>query len=504
MNQIYELYDSIPLPFKYCKIPTPDEPDIVRKVKRYYSVNHVITGITRTALKHSGFSPTSNKSKWNTSWGRQFDSSQYQNCQSWQKVNHFSGAYLIGRKDQFHKRMTELRNRAGQNFASFYPKSFLLPEDSIRLQKSWKKKALWIIKPVASSRGRGIRVLSSRSMKPPQKSGKIVQHYISRPLLITGRKFDIRIYALVTSVAPIRIYMHKSGLARFATHAYDPKAPSDRHMHLTNFSVNKNDEHFVRDGTTEKIEANSNFNFEITEKIENSKWSLDFLLKYLEKNHSVSSSDLLNELEKVVATTLVTGMAEVRSFHSRHVLHRHTSYELYGVDVILDENLCPYVMEINISPSLNATEGSLDFKLKYPLVLDVLRMARIVDCNPKSESPCPGITQIDKECRLSMKGRTTDIESLKRNPWENPVFADYVMVRDFIEEKQIQSEFRRIYPKRKNISMFDPCFASKRYHDIVFGEWIKKSNSERLKVLKKNFSKYTETMNHITESLSKK
>ena len=67
----------------------------------------------------------------------------------------------------------------------------------------------------------------------------MVQAYLPRPLLMDCRKFDLRIYVLVTSVYPtLRVFIYRQGLVRFATVPYE--APSDanvgqRRMFLTNY-----------------------------------------------------------------------------------------------------------------------------------------------------------------------------------------------------------------------------------------------------------------------------
>ncbi|KAI2575845.1 hypothetical protein G5576_011959 [Homo sapiens] len=72
-----------------------------------------------------------------------------------------------------------------------------------------------------------------------------------QPLLIDGFKFDMRVYVLITSCDPLRIFTYEEGLARFATTPY--MEPSHNNldnvcMHLTNYAINKHNENFVRDG----------------------------------------------------------------------------------------------------------------------------------------------------------------------------------------------------------------------------------------------------------------
>jgi len=71
---------------------------------------------------------------------------------------------------------------------------------------------------------------------------------LNKPYLIDGLKFDLRIYVLVFGVDPLRVFIYKEGLARFATDQYiEPgKGNLDNmFMHLTNYAINKNNDAFV-------------------------------------------------------------------------------------------------------------------------------------------------------------------------------------------------------------------------------------------------------------------
>jgi tubulin polyglutamylase TTLL6/13 len=65
---------------------------------------------------------------------------------------------------------------------------------------------------------------------------------LTKPYLIDGLKFDLRLYVLINGIEPMRIYMFKDGLARFATVPYKTPALSNMtnlFMHLTNYAINK-------------------------------------------------------------------------------------------------------------------------------------------------------------------------------------------------------------------------------------------------------------------------
>jgi tubulin polyglutamylase TTLL4 len=102
------------------------------------------------------------------------------------------------------------------------PTTYIFPEDYKRfvLDREMNNfKSMYIMKPAASSCGRGIKVIGKRT-HVNKRSGFIVSKYVSRPHLIRGFKYDLRVYVLVTSFEPLKIYLFRDGLVRLATVPY--------------------------------------------------------------------------------------------------------------------------------------------------------------------------------------------------------------------------------------------------------------------------------------------
>lgn len=102
------------------------------------------------------------------------------------------------------------------------------------------------MKPSNSSRGRGIHLIDDINEIKSNDEPSVVSRYVTNPLLINGHKFDLRIYVLVTSYEPLKVYVFKEGLTRFASETYSSKInKNNKFMHLTNYSINKKNENFV-------------------------------------------------------------------------------------------------------------------------------------------------------------------------------------------------------------------------------------------------------------------
>jgi hypothetical protein len=147
-----------------------------------------------------------------------------------------------------------------------------------------------------------------------------VQQYIARPYLIGGKKFDIRIYVLVTSFEPLVAYQFEYGIVRFCTEDYDVSDTSSKTAHLTNYSLNKDAEGFVA-------------NQDVDRDGEGSKWShaalykVRSILKYILKNHLRSSSNQIHcnmtrLFTHFTSNIIITVCALIRTVHPYSTLLR--------------------------------------------------------------------------------------------------------------------------------------------------------------------------------------
>jgi tubulin polyglutamylase TTLL9 len=78
----------------------------------------------------------------------------------------------------------------------------------------------------------------------PQAEPYVVQRYVLNPLLIGGKKFDLRIYVLVISYQPLTVYLYRDGFGRFTHARYSNNLDdlSNTFMHLTNVAIQKTSE----------------------------------------------------------------------------------------------------------------------------------------------------------------------------------------------------------------------------------------------------------------------
>ncbi|CAN0150495.1 unnamed protein product, partial [Ectocarpus sp. 13 AM-2016] len=83
----------------------------------------------------------------------------------------------------------------------------------------------------------------------PQAEAYIAQRYVENPYLIGGKKFDLRLYVLVTSFNPLTVWLYNGGFARFSGTRYctDRAALANPYVHLTNVAIQKKSEDYDKE-----------------------------------------------------------------------------------------------------------------------------------------------------------------------------------------------------------------------------------------------------------------
>ncbi|XP_077395098.1 tubulin polyglutamylase TTLL5 isoform X2 [Festucalex cinctus] len=327
--------------------------------------------LVRGILTNHGFHEVhSNSNNFNLMWtGAHLKPYLLRSLQDFQKVNHFPRSYELTRKDRLYKNIQRMQEAFGFKNFHIVPQTFVLPSEYQEFCTYYAKdKGPWIIKPVASSRGRGIYLVSSPNQISVDEN-ILVSRYIHNPLLIDDFKFDVRLYVLVTSYDPLLIYVYEEGLARFATVKYDRTAKNIKNnfMHLTNYSVNKKSSFYVSCDDPE-VEDYGN------------KWSMSAVLRYL-REEGKDTTRLMRQVEDVIIKAVLSAQMQISTACKTFVPHETNCFELYGFDVLIDSKLKPWLLEVNLSPSL-ACDAPLDLKIKASMIADMLSLVGLVCQDP--------------------------------------------------------------------------------------------------------------------------
>uniref|UniRef100_A0A671QIS9 Tubulin--tyrosine ligase-like protein 5 n=1 Tax=Sinocyclocheilus anshuiensis TaxID=1608454 RepID=A0A671QIS9_9TELE len=197
-----------------------------------------------------------------------------------------SRSYELTRKYRLYKNIQRMQQTHGfQNFHIFQEFSSSFSKD----------KGAWIIKPVASSRGRGIYLVSNPSQIPLDEN-----ILVGNPLLTDGFKFDVRLYVL----------LYEEGLVRFATVKYDHAMANikNQFMHLTNYSVNKKSSDYVSCDDPE-VEDYGN------------KWSMSAMLRYL-RQEGKDTTLLMGQIEDLIIKAVLSAEIHIATACKMFVPHR--------------------------------------------------------------------------------------------------------------------------------------------------------------------------------------
>ena len=248
----------------------------------------------------------------------------------------FPNLIMLSKKDQLwqavRRKAVEAEKEGRGDEWAFLSFTLVLPNDwdsFSYLLSTEPSSNLWIVKPSSMNRGMGIRLINRDATEAQlqelqnTKDSVCLQRYIANPFLLSNcLKFDIRVYVLVTSWDPIRIYMYKDGLVKFCVNKYsmNPEGINDLRTHVTNPEVNK------KGGQYKSAEDPDSVN--------GHKWRLEKLWESLAEDERVGKEGverLWKRIGDIVIRTLLCADNRLRNKFSA----RQSMYNCYNLTGLL-------------------------------------------------------------------------------------------------------------------------------------------------------------------------
>jgi hypothetical protein len=246
---------------------------------------------------------------------------------------------------------------------AFWPESFNLPQEKAafaRFRAGCPADQVFIVKPPSLYGGRGIRLTRS-----PDEIGAeecVIQRYLDRPYLIDGHKFHVRVYVLVTSVAPLRAYVYREGIVRIAPEPYGLSDEELRHpaAHITNTALHVG--HPQLKVSTDPNEENVGH-----------VWSLSAALARMAAE-GVAREATWTRLRDLVFR-LLRVMDDGGVFAAQAAEHARYCFPpaLFGLDILLDRDGRPWLLECQRNPAM--TGNPLTNRINAGLFAAAFRMS---------------------------------------------------------------------------------------------------------------------------------
>lgn len=222
---------------------------------------------------------------------------------------------------------------------------------------------LWILKPSNLSKGRGVKVVwrfdwLKKELRRHDRVAVlyegseleyIIQRYIRNVLLLEGKKSELRIYWLIASLDPLLVLMYPEGTARVTLQPFKLDDFSNPLVHITNAYQQKK-----HGGVDLDVEL---------------KWDFARLQDYLSSTKGAPPDFIARVLPGKLAQCLAHVVRACED-QLRETPPDGVFFGLYGADFILDDELTPWLTEIQRGPGL-----SHDDAIKQRLLPPMLRGA---------------------------------------------------------------------------------------------------------------------------------
>ena len=343
------------------------------------------------------------------------------NINNFKKFYRFFG-YQVLLKDALYMNYMEIKKEFNEEY-NFMPETYYYPKDKDIIEKKFRNYTLniddlWFVKPTHKWGGVGITIFNS--LDTIDKEEYLINKYITNLDLINNKKYDLRLYVLVTGLKPLRIYLNKDGLIRIASRNFTLKQKKlkDKYIHLTNTGVNSRSADFIIPNSTENEKANI--------------WNFHTYENYLNRIN-VNYTMLRDKIKDIIIKSMVSVYQNLTSELSQNNLNDINFYDVLGYDIIITDQHEPILLEINSGPSI-VMYNELDKSIKTNLLVDTLN---IIGISPFSKN-------------ILFKKRYKAVNTVEDN-----------VNNAFCELERPKGDYELIFPLKDNIDIYKNLFRNR-------------------------------------------
>lgn len=258
-----------------------------------------------------------------------------------QKINHIPGNFVLCMKE----------NLAMNTDSKYIPKAFNNSEDILKYAE--KHPEARFVQKYWSNRGVKLKKAAEINFSLFAAGNKyFAQLYIENPLLIDGYKFDFGVYVLVTSIDPLRIYYYaKNTLVRMCEKKYNPNNYEDIDSYVISDACL-----FPWDVDALSVYYNNSYNYKESMNAYFRKQGIETDRIWSQVEDCIRSIVLSKEHSYIYWVHWLFYLEcfdEGFSFQTKKHPFKHSFFELYRFDFILDRDLNLNLIEVNQSPNVN-------------------------------------------------------------------------------------------------------------------------------------------------------
>ncbi|OHT06395.1 Tubulin-tyrosine ligase family protein [Tritrichomonas foetus] len=352
------------------------------------------------------------------------DGDYFSTLQPWQVVNRLPSINLICRKTPF----VRLINRIQPFFPKLYtflPKSYILPIQNAEFQQMvLKHDKKYIVKSDNGSLGLGISIISPSMSYEPVTYLAVAQEYVES-CLVDSTKFDCRIYVLIASINPLKVYIYRGGVARFCSMA---SGSDSIYSQLTNTAVNKQNTNVTIDQITRMVT-------DVFERLKSQGADIDLLWK---------------KIDQAIVLTILSAYEFLSQDEAKKCPNCGYSrcFQILGFDVLIDEKYDPIILEVNYRPSLET-----DTDAEKAMKAEMLSEAMLIACPLTNVQKIVINTKIEynnEGWRNFIKANSYIMEDVNKQLNANLKASHFVQAYP-CEDSSIMSEYKAVLAKVKTL-----------------------------------------------------